>query len=81
MLNANGNLQTLLKLYKSQNRVERGFRFLKDPEFFADSIFVSKNEYIKALLMIMTFGLAVFSGADDNDSWTCRVQRIGMETA
>ena len=64
MLNANGNLQTLLKLYKSQNRVERGFRFLKDPEFFADSIFVSKNEYIKALLMIMTFGLAVFSGLE-----------------
>ena len=26
----------LLKQYKSQNRVERGFRFLKDPEFFAD---------------------------------------------
>ena len=36
----------LLKQHKSQNRVERGFRFLKDPEFFADSIFVSKNEYI-----------------------------------
>ena len=46
------------------NDVERGFRFLKDPEFFADSIFVSKNEYIKALLMIMTFGLAVFSGLE-----------------
>ena len=54
----------LLKQYKSQNRVERGFRFLKDPEFFADSIFVSKNEYIQALLMIMTFGLAVFSGLE-----------------
>ena len=47
----------LLKQYKSQNRVERGFRFLKDPEFFADSIFVSKNEHIQALLMIMTLGL------------------------
>ena len=46
------------------NDVERGFRFLKDPEFFADSIFVSKNEYIQALLMIMTFGLAVFSGLE-----------------
>ena len=31
----------LLKQYKSQSRVERGFRFLKDPEFFADSIFLS----------------------------------------
>ena len=51
----------LLRQYKSQNKVERGFRFLKDPEFFADSIFVSKNEHIQALLMIMTLSLAVFS--------------------
>lgn len=54
----------LLKLYKTQNRVERGFRFLKDPEFFADSIFVSKNEHMQALLMIMTLSLAVFSGLE-----------------
>lgn len=56
--------EELLKQYKSQNKVERGFRFLKDPEFFADSIFVSKNEHIQALLMIMTLGLAVFSGLE-----------------
>lgn len=54
----------LLRQYKSQNKVERGFRFLKDPEFFADSIFVSKNEHIQALLMIMTLSLAVFSGLE-----------------
>jgi len=54
----------LLRQYKSQNRVERGFRFLKDPEFFADSIFLSKNERIQALLMIMTLSLAVFSGLE-----------------
>lgn len=54
----------LLKQYKSQNKVERGFRFLKDPEFFADSIFVSKNEHMQALLMIMTLSLAVFSGLE-----------------
>ena len=56
--------EELLKQYKSQNRVERGFRFLKDPQFFADSIFVSKNEHIQALLMIMTLGLLVFSGLE-----------------
>ena len=54
----------LLRQYKSQNKVERGFRFLKDPEFFADSIFVSKNEHIQAMLMIMTLSLAVFSGLE-----------------
>ena len=54
----------LLKQYKSQNKVERGFRFMKDPEFFADSIFVSKNERIQTLLMVMTLSLAVFSGLE-----------------
>ena len=54
----------LLKQYKSQSRVERGFRFLKDPEFFADSIFLSKNERIQSLLTVMTLSLAVFSGLE-----------------
>lgn len=54
----------LLKQYKSQSRVERGFRFLKDPEFFADSIFLSKNERIQSLLAVMTLSLAVFSGLE-----------------
>ena len=56
--------EELLEQYKSQNKVERGFRFLKDPDFFAGSIFVSKNEHIQDLLMIMTLGLAVFSGLE-----------------
>jgi transposase len=54
----------LLKQYKSQCRVERGFRFLKDPEFFADSIFLSKNERIQSLFTIMTLSLMVFSGLE-----------------
>ena len=54
----------LLKQYKSQSRVERGFRFLKDPEFFADSIFLSKNERIQSLFTVMTLSLAVFSGLE-----------------
>ena len=52
----------LLKQYKSQSRVERGFRFLKDPEFFTDSIFLSKNERIQSLFTVMTLSLAVFGG-------------------
>lgn len=39
---------------------------MKDPEFFADSIFVSKNERIQSLLMIMTLSLAVFGGLEWN---------------
>ncbi len=29
-----------LREYKAQQGVERGFRFLKDPLFFADSVFL-----------------------------------------
>lgn len=36
-------LLEMLALYKSQSSsVERGFRFLKDPLFFADSLFLKK---------------------------------------
>ena len=32
----------ILVVYKKQQSCERGFRFLKDPLFFADSLFVKK---------------------------------------
>lgn len=32
-----------LKAYKEQQHAERGFRFLKDPFFFADSMFLKKR--------------------------------------
>ncbi len=52
--------ETLLG-YKSQQYVERGFRFLKDPFFFADSIFLEKPERISALSMIMGLSLLVYN--------------------
>ena len=33
----------ILKIYKKQQSTERGFRFIKDPLFFADSLFVKKK--------------------------------------
>lgn len=46
--------EELLTLYKGQNTsVERGFRFLKDPLFFAHSLFLKKPTRIMALLMVM----------------------------
>lgn len=46
--------EALLTIYKDQNSsVERGFRFLKDPMFFADSLFLKKPARIMALLMVM----------------------------
>ena len=48
----------MLENYKDQGvSVERGFRFLKAPLFFAHSLFLKKPERIMALLMIMGLSL------------------------
>jgi transposase len=44
--------------------VERSFRFLKDPLFFAHSLFLKKPERIKALIMIMGLALLVYALAE-----------------
>ena len=51
----------LLRTYKSQQQVERGFRFLKSPDFLVSSLYLKKPERIEALLMIMTLCLMVYS--------------------
>lgn len=50
--------------YKQQQQVERGFRFLKDPLFFASSLFVKNPKRIMALLMVMLLSLLVYSIAE-----------------
>lgn len=50
--------------YKGQSRVERGFRFLKDPQFVASSLFVKKPERVEALLLIMTLCLTVYAALE-----------------
>ena len=55
----------LLTLYKDQNcSVERGFRFLKDPMFFAHSLFLKKPSRIMALLMVMGLSLLIYALAE-----------------
>jgi transposase len=51
----------LLEGYKGQSKVERGFRFLKDPQFVASSLFLKSRRRIMALLMVMTLCLLVYS--------------------
>lgn len=46
--------EKILLDYKSQQNVERGFRFLKDPWFMVDSINLKSPKGIKALMMVMT---------------------------
>lgn len=57
-------MAALLEHYKSQQKVERGFRFLKSPEFLTSSIFLKKAERIEALLMIMTLSLLVYASLE-----------------
>jgi transposase len=47
--------------YKAQQGVERGFRFLKDPLFFASSIFLKSPKRVAALGMIMSLCLLVYN--------------------
>lgn len=49
----------LLDGYKGQAHAERGFRFLKDPQFLASSLYLKKPERIMALLLVMTVCLLV----------------------
>ena len=50
--------------YTGQVHAERGFRFLKDPQFFASSLYLKKPERIMALLMVMTVCLLVYAALE-----------------
>lgn len=54
----------MLELYKSQQSVEKGFRFLKSPDFLTSSLYLKKPERIEALLMIMTCCLMVYAALE-----------------
>jgi len=54
--------EAMLENYTAQGvSVERGFRFLKDPMFFAHSLFLKNPARIMALIMIMCLALLIFA--------------------
>ena len=53
--------EEILEEYKEQQDVERGFRFLKDPWFMVDSVFLKTPKRIEALMMVMTLCLMVYN--------------------
>ena len=53
--------EAMLADYKDQQHAERGFRFLKDPWFMVDSIFLKSPRRIEALMMVMTLCLLVYN--------------------
>jgi transposase len=54
----------LIRAYKDQGSVERGFAFLKDPLFLASSVFVKKPARIVALSLVMVLCLLVYRLAE-----------------
>lgn len=57
-------MEKMLSTYKEQQSVEKGFRFLKSPDFLTNSIFLKKPERIEALLMVMTTCLMVYASLE-----------------
>ena len=56
--------EDVLRLYKAQSGVERGFAFLKDPLFLASSVFVKKVERVMATGFLMVLCLLVYRLAE-----------------
>jgi transposase len=56
--------EELIQAYKDQQKVERGFRFLKDPLFLASSLYLKSPKRIMALLMVMTLCLLVYAALE-----------------
>ena len=53
--------ENVISSYKNQQHVERGYRFLKDPLFFANGFYLKKPSRISALITIMTLALLVYT--------------------
>ena len=51
----------ILTAYKGQKSCEGGFRFFKDPLFFADSVFLKYPSRIETMAMLMGLSLLVYS--------------------
>jgi len=56
--------EELREAYKDQQKVERGFRFLKDPFFMASTLFLKSRKRIMALMMVMTLCLLVYAALE-----------------
>ena len=68
--------EEMLVTYKNgQQSVERGFRFLKDPMFFTDSVFIKSPQRIEGLGLIMALSLLVYKVAERQIRQT--LQRTG----
>lgn len=56
--------EDLLKTYKDQYKVERGFRYLKNPVCMARAVYLKKQSRIVALGFIMLINLLIYSAIE-----------------
>lgn len=56
--------EELLGAYKDQQKAERGFRFFKDPQFMASTLFLKSPQRVMALMMVMTVCLLVYAALE-----------------
>ena len=54
----------IVDAYKKQYHVERGFRYLKDPMFFASAFFIKNPKCMIGLVMVMLFALLIYTIAE-----------------
>lgn len=57
----NLSAEEMLDEYKAQQSCERGFRFIKDPLFLADSVFVKNPKRVETMGVLMGVCLLVYS--------------------
>jgi transposase len=68
----------ILQAYKNQSKVERGFRFLKDPMFLASTLFLKKVQRVMALLMVMTVCLLVYAALEHRIRTTLQARQASL---
>jgi transposase len=56
--------EELIAAYQDQQKVERGFRFLKDPLFLASSRYLKSPKRLMAVMRVMTLGLWVYAALE-----------------
>lgn len=69
----------VLKKYKEQQAPERGFAFLKDPLFFADSVFLKTTQRVETMAMLMGLCLLVYSLGQRQIRSTLQIAKTGIK--
>lgn len=71
--------EDILKKYKGQQAPERGFSFLKDPGFFADSVFLKSPHRIEVMAMLMGLCLLVYTIGQRQLRLNLKQQETGLK--